>query len=531
MAITQSQYPVRAFVIVLLLAAGFSSLRAQDPLDTTGRWKSFNLNRHSGFLREGEVTLGLFFSSLDLGYYVVKNGTGGRYYRTTNGGLAWDTTLTAVPIPHRMFDELHGIAPDGNVTSDGGRSWKPLKVSFPDPSRNDSVMEAVAGSGSRIAVLYSAQRIDSPSVSYGRRLALTVSGGATWRFLDSTRIVADTFGTYISKSEQLLDTIAVGPLPYPEGTTGRKHSWLHLLWMNDSIVLVTSMLTGELAGGVPVSRTYLWTIDVATGKGRPVEVPRRQVTNDGTNTVGVIDDTTLYEIEHTSLPDAVTLWWSSDRGAHWDSIPAPRWLDFQSVRFLTSTFGIAKNGMTHDGGRTWTRWATPFSPQYFQAIDSVHFVGATSPSTFMRSSDAGRTWTINDAPIGITTILAQGADLLVARSYQSMLKSSDSGETIREVGRGGGLPQDLKQIDYMFYPDSSDHRHVVAIGEFVEYDATQGTSLLESHDGGETWKKGMALPELDRAATSFPWGGERTNRHDPVRPESRRSRTYRLSLS
>jgi hypothetical protein len=130
------------------------------------------------------------------------------------------------------------------------------------------------------------------------------------------------------------------------------------------------------------------------------------------------------------------------------------------------------------------------------AIDSLNFVGAGYPSTFLRSTDAGYTWrVINDAPLSADTMLARGSQLLIARIDQSMLRSSDSGETLHEVGIGK-LPDTITKIEWMIYPDTTDLSRVLALATYRGRTGLRFRGLLESRDSGETWRVGQWLNEL-----------------------------------
>ncbi len=176
---------------------------------------------------------------------------------------------------------------------------------------------------------------------------------------------------------------------------------------------------------------------------------------------------------------------TSDGGATWElrsgypNCPVMYAMDFRDAQVglvggevvLTAEYGIWK---TTDGGVTWAR-KYPSAPNDLMWLSSQVAV-ADLGTEFLRSTDAGETWTVIGSGIwtGLSKFARAGGDLLVGVSHKGDIwRSADGGATWSFVFDGLG---DLPGSWSIFFLD-------VARG----WVAGPHGILLETQDAGLTW--------------------------------------------
>ncbi len=94
------------------------------------------------------------------------------------------------------------------------------------------------------------------------------------------------------------------------------------------------------------------------------------------------------------------------------------------------------------------------------------------------------------------SILAHQGIILIGREGGSILRGIDSGERWTEVGAGKGAPANLKTTWDLAYLDTTTGAdHILGIARFDA--GTPYGAMIESTDGGVTWKESTSLPFLN----------------------------------
>ena len=488
-------------------------------LFSQNRWKLLDVNLDSGFETDVEWPrpgAQMFWRDSLIGYYhtftETDPGAGLNFYFTNDGGNTWTLQDSSDPIPHTFIGNQFGYSPNAYITKDGGQAWNRLTAEytdtnyFPDQDLKYTITQSIAGTSDDIIAFYQLHDADSPtsdSIPFGPfRFGFSRDCGESWQFVDSLKY----FGSVL---QELAVKTDFGLFPAPENMSDTTLiGWWQLFNMpNDSIAVVGTrafgVVEGERENHYYVGKLNLNTLDALWFKlpiVEPVFPPPAAALD-----FQFVNDTIAYIVQAEFVdvfnnPDDLkwTVWRSEDGGASWEAISTPPWIDYNSLRFLGETHGVAVNAFTNDGGETWTEWRHPFGTNgLFYAIDSTHYKLANRFSLFASSDDAGHNWWHNEAG-GIPLVVnAHNGRVIVGRNYQSMMISLDSGETWRDLGAEGNLPSRLSRVVAIGLPDPRfDANRVIAIGTFIDHDATFRVSVLESNDGGEVWSIGQELPEL-----------------------------------
>ena len=491
------------FSVFILMVSCSISTTAQE------RWKVLDLGMTSGFESELEWPrpgASMFWRTDQTGYYRTFTEAGSnelRNYKTTDGGSTWFIETTPDPVPHTFLTDDFAYSPDAYVTENSGDMWERMTASyndtvfFPDTTLRWTITQSIASSPDHRVVFYQLHDYDDvaqDSVPFGPfRLAFTHDGGENWTFVDSMEV----FGSVL---QIFNDTTRFGILPTPEEMTNRTTiGWWQLLSMpNDSIVIVGTRTFGKIGDepAAPLENHYymgklnLNTFDALWMRLPFIEglIPPPAAPLD----FQFISDDVAYALqtEFVSLSNPndlkYTFWRTENCGEDWQQAVVPAWVDYRSLRFVSESHALTSNAYSNDGGFTWTEWGQPFENNIlFYPYDSTQYYLVNRFSLFASSTDAGRTWNHNEAGGLPQTIAASQGRVLVGRNYQSILISSDSGETWRDIGAEGLLPPRLARTVTLGFPDpGTDLNRVIGIATFVEYDATRKISIIESSNGG-----------------------------------------------
>ena len=490
-----------ALVVAVLVASQVSLAQS----DTTGRWARIDIAVEGPLPRLPFQQQGarpeVHFASPEIGYAMIPlvlTNRGGdvivtqdfEIAVTRDGGASWQLGDAETPRPWKMLGSF-GIASNGYTTSDGGATWQHLAV------RSDlsEIVSIDAASPAHIAIVYRAT--SAPSVN---RLAYTTNGGSSWLFVDV--LAADSSGALGIDHQTLLGRFPGEP----------RARWGPELRFVDTAALVIVSSSGAMRS----ERSYATWIDPGAVRAEWRLIP-------ASSRLQFVDRQVGYVVGRGNLgPDnsGQILYGTTDGGHGWDSLAGssrdhigmspdetPR---FESVVMLSKIHGVTADAYTIDGGRTWhTRADHPFGiarfkvelfpsgSGYYTAIeilDSLHRFVVGPWGLFARSSDAGTSWTRSAAAGNAHAVIARGELLLVAREYQSLARSSDAGRTWRDIGLTGGLPRGLRQIHAMSFLSAADSLHLFAIADFVAIDSAAHFGVIESTDGGLTWKEISGLP-------------------------------------
>lgn len=438
------------------------------------------------------------------------------YYSTRDGGETWSRLDNAVPIPHRRVNGSMLLSAEAEYSTDDGDSWMRLSGDysdtnyFPDQDLRWSMTRSVAFDTAHLAVLYQLYDVDdgsTDSVAFGPfRLAFSSDAGSTWRYVDSIKV----FGSVLQELDSLTD---FGPFPVPDGMTNViSNGWWQLVGMpNDSTLLVATKAFGTVDGD-RTNLFYLGRLDLnaltATWTLLPFSEPIFPPPATDLR-LEMLSESVIWALQGSFVdifndPELISwkIWRSDDGGRSWDTIDAPDWVDYRSLRFVDEVNGVAENAYTYDGGRTWNRRIHPFeSGGLFYAVDSSTYRLVDRYSFFARSTDAGATWDRNDAGGLPLDVSAESGHVLAGRTYAGLLISRDSGETWRDFGLEDRLPARTHRVWTAAWPDRDfDSNRIVAIATLREIDGSDKLVVLETTDGGEVWSIGEELTEFDPVA-------------------------------
>ena len=464
-------------------------------------WRLLDLGLESGFKDAYEwPTAGSTLHFLDSlrGYYYPENelAPGVRsYYATTDGGVTWSTMPAYVPVPQRMLDATFGISSIGWLTRNGGTSWERVRPPL-DPAFNYLGTSLVAAYPEYLVALSQPFETDATSgqlrpIGPGR-LTTSTTGGTTWVSVDS--MVVETIAGSDERKLELYDSTGFGDLPAPANMTDTfSVGWWQLYEMPDSLTAVVSSLAFGRVGGVLQNHYYLGRLNLRTMTAAWTKLPFVDVVPTTTmrpEGIQFITPTVGWAVQSVTegSNQRYVYWRTTNAGLTWTQAPMPAWIDFTSLRFLSPQLGIALNAITTDGGATWKQWAHPFEGGAFFASDSTHYFVANRFSLFARSTDAGRTWKRNESGAVPRAIVAYGGDVVVGRSYRSILSSTDRGETWRDADLEGSVPPTMTTVWALAIPDSMENpKRVLGVASFIGYNADTTLGVIESTDGGLTW--------------------------------------------
>lgn len=503
-----------AFSLVLTFVLfSTTQLNAQD------RWQDIDLPFLSGFGSEllwPRPGSEMFWRDSLVGYYYtfdeLQVGSGLIYYQTTDRGNTWRTLDSATPIPHRMLTDDVGISPFADISKDGGETWSKLSAEYTDTLFfSDSLLKytitrSVANDPDHITALYQLHDFDGAagdSVPFGPfRLAYSENGGSTWRYYDSLLV----FGEVL---QRLGKQTRFGTLPAPEAMTDTvSNQWWRLVSMVDDS---TTVLATKVFGTIDGERTnvyYLGRLDMRNEVASWIELPFTEPIFPPPATdirLEALSENVIWALgakffDVFNDPDSLvwTIWRSENGGAAWDTIEVPSWIDFRSLRFVDESVGIAVNGRTVDGGRTWTRWAHPFeNGGLFWAHDSSDYRHVNRFSFFATTLDGGRSWERNAAGGLPLSVSAEDGSVLIGRTYQSLLIGLNNGSAWTDAGLDGGLPGRTHRVWAAAYPDIRfDSNKVVAIATIREYDGSDRMVALQTTSRGEFWSVVQDLPDF-----------------------------------
>lgn len=498
-SVAMNRRPTQLLLVLALLATLDSLALAQLP-DVGGTWRDMEFGAASATRVEGTRPRTLFFyTPLDgmrglKPYDIWTDST----FVTSDGGDTWQGIANppsdppGLPnpptVPAGVLADGFAWLRNGMTTTDNGRTWSRPTMYF----GRYSVASRTDHAGLR------------GTQTAATRLYVTSDGGASWTPLDA---VGRT-----PLGDSMLTATIFGPLLTPPPTMDQVViEWQRLISFRGSEIVTVTSATGTIDATQAI-RYYLTILDLAARTVRSIPLPMwsdrpwgRII--DPQPTVAVLSPTRIligdYEYDAYMLRSRfIRMWRSEDGGATWARHDTLEWIDEPTLRFFSPTFGVSSLAKTTDGGVTWQRNARPFGNAFY-ALDSSHWFVADTFMLTARTTDAGRTWTRSSSRAHLRSIAAHRGNVVIARSQRSVLASSDGGATWTDVGRSGGLPDDLVHIAAMTWPDTSRMPGTLfAVGAFIDEDGARTARLIISNDYGRTWTERSRLPMLDVAAFS-----------------------------
>jgi hypothetical protein len=230
-----------------------------------------------------------------------------------------------------------------------------------------------------------------------------------------------------------------------------------------------------------------WRIDAAAGKVTPVKgTVEAQGQKDTVGTfleIEAVGNGRLYGSGHPdnqgTLPQFLGFMVSEDSGLTWRSLSRLGDADLHKIITIHNklyAFDAVLGAIliSSDGGRTFKERFTPRGLVIDFVVDPEdpdHILAATEDQLYT-TSDGGERW--RPLSTGVFQRLAWTSDGTVVRAEQdgTVTRSSDGGNTFEPLGKVPGEPYKLKTTD--------DPNHL--------YLALSDATLIETQDGGRTWK-------------------------------------------
>lgn len=397
----------------------------------------------------------LFFPSVSTGFY-------GPRYRTSDSGKTWSRLDSDAVIPYYAVDNallvnLARTNPDRTVSFDSGKTWTSLQ--FQDSTVERFIQLVIGGTGGRLAGVVRRDR-EQDAI-----LVVSTDRGTTWI-------------AYSSPGPESVDTTSFTSLSW---------YWDQPIAFTNNAIHATWILAGR-ESGVVTSRLYQVRIPIDSG---PYVIKRMPGYSgllwwDGSNAL----------VLGTTRDSAGTHWKvvaSSDSGTTWSIRDIPSWLKRGDLRFFSSTFGVSSNGRTFDGGQTWVVSPHPFQAARFYAADSAVYYVGDAPSFLARTTDAGISWARNRPATPVTAADADSGHLVAGRTYQSLIASTNAGDSWIEAGVVGTVPSGLFKIHAIRHVPTPGLHRVVAVASIFPDSSISRLHVMESDDGGVTWRAGQDL--------------------------------------
>jgi photosystem II stability/assembly factor-like uncharacterized protein len=441
--------------------------------------------------------------------------TGGRVFRSTNGGQSWRAgrqwgianRVDALAIDPQRPATLYAGTGTGVLKSvDAGRSWRPAGTGIRDGLTPEQRALPDRGEGLGISLVVSPVDRGVVYAVVGGGVTKTTNGGTTWHpLLASPRLtVALTMNP--SNPRTLYATTEL------DWTGGSAHS--SIVMTSDGGQTWRSVLPRR-DGGLAA---------IAVDPGRPASVyavgtAGVLVTADGGRSWGSAgpapaSDLNSLAIDPTRPGTMYVSSWSkgvfgtSDGGRNWHAFgagAAPGSWHLAIAPSAPSTLyvgigtGVAK---TVDGGRTWQAADRGIVASNVESIASdpndADTVYAGTDRGLYRSNDRGMTWRALGllGPIsGIAVDPQQSARILAStslRGRRGIMRSTDGGQRwTRAPGSTGNV---VTAIAF-----DAHHAGTVVAG-------TWGAGVITSTDGGETWSRTARPPGLVRTIAIDPLG-------------------------
>lgn len=204
---------------------------------------------------------------------------------------------------------------------------------------------------------------------------------------------------------------------------------------------------------------------------------------------------------------------SADGGESWElmnrQVPGGRFITAIAVdpsnpdRVYAGTWGKGVF-LSEDRGRSWVKPQTPFLGDWTTAL-AVHprngdiVYAAHGDGEISKTTDGGASWTPltslgagkSERSLTALAIHPLNPDLLFAANLGGVFRSTDEGGSWRQMNNG---LTDSRIISLALDPTDT-NRLYAGTGSSKPYAVYEGTGLLRSLDGGESWERVPGLPE------------------------------------
>lgn len=401
---------------------------------------------------------------------------GGRVYRSTDGGIAWQSTdFVNIPLYDiRYGSPSRGVAAGWNAyrTADGGLTWLKSASSPFWGGRGVCMTDSLTG----------------VMVGDNGSVYITADGG-------------DTFTTQVSGVNQRLSSVdfadsLTGTAVGFEGTVIRSVDGGHN-WESQHNWILTSNLHG----------VFLSNANTGTAVGDGGSVYR---TSDGGNnwtiqnsglTTRLNDVFFVDSLTGTAVGDSGRIIQTTDGGDTWIERSSQTVYDLNDIYFVDPMTAVAVGDYdvlrSLDGGETWAHQSRPAPLHYIKGVFFVDSLTGTTVGSYghiHKTTNGGVDWIIQQS--GTTVDLndiwfTDPQTAIVVGNEGTVLRTTDGGLNWTTVGIG--TPRDILSVWF----DSS--LEGWAVGRYG--------IVLQTWDGGLNWYQ-QRLTHLDFTAVSF--GGDRT---------------------
>lgn len=435
------------------------------------------------------------------------------WFRTTDGGRSWTSWKNLlVPIPHTMMGRCGLSTETGSLTSStnwtkrplvwstvsGDSGWAPMRINGDLVSR---LVHTPFDSADRFPRVMAALCYDS--LHDVQRLLYTTDRGEHWIRCDSLQTRAlDSGGTITLIDYKTAFAFA------PADSLGGFY-WVRVTGITDTSLTLISM--------VPSGMFFHWRITLPDGVVSAVFPILHTEGAPASSLIGgavwlggerlIAGSLAANDTVH-SYHGALS---SINGGLGWKRASTPDigtmpggW-DAASTRLVGESDGIGNGIVTHDGGATWHWWMPSCGPlRYFSAADSTTFFGVTRDDRFVRSDDAGHTWTVSHWPM-TRPLWAREERLLVQTGWNQLARSSDTGRTWQVDSTS--LPEGVWAMGGVVEPDPSGAPgRLIAMAHFGSTDTLSWIAAIESYDAGATWRAPEDATHLRTRAHPDPLG-------------------------
>jgi photosystem II stability/assembly factor-like uncharacterized protein len=457
----------------------------------------------------------IYFQSETIGFIAGRKNNGGAVIaKTIDGGLSWNTVLSANVAQSATLTTIQEIImtssnvgyafPGGSsllVTVDGGNSWIEKNQAF--PSNFPSSIVRASFISDQIGFVVGTFGSITPNSSIIR----TVDGGLTWNKVDFTSQVLKSIYAIDANNVYACGT-ASGQGIILRSTNGGATFTAQVTDQTDLFdIQFTDANTGFVLGREGINKTTnggtswgavnslsiassgdLFMVDGITGFAAKAGGVIEKTTNGWTTAIDVYAKPTG-ELKSVFFPDAQTGYVVGRNSSYLKTINGAQTWSVSNIlnthalnsTYFTSTligYAVGDNGTilkTTDGGTTWN----PQTSTTTDRLNGVTFVDQNtgiavgSSGRILKTTNGGTSWVqkTSGSSNQLNGVSTSGSVVIAVGTSGTILKSTDSGETWSSKSSGQTVSLNTVQI----------------LTSNLAYIGGEGGKVLKSVDIGESW--------------------------------------------